>query len=48
MLYEVITLDQYLQDLVRSRQITIEDARSKAVNKDNFSVGLTAPKAGGA
>jgi Tfp pilus assembly pilus retraction ATPase PilT len=43
----MITLDQYLQDLVRSRQITIEDARSKAVNKDNFAMGLTKPAAGG-
>jgi twitching motility protein PilT len=43
----MITLDQYLQDLVRSRQITIEDARTKAANKDNFAMGLTAPKAGG-
>ena len=43
----MITLDQYLQDLVRNRQVTIEDARSKAVNKDNFAIGLTTPAAGG-
>jgi twitching motility protein PilT len=39
----MITLDQYLQDLVRQRLISIDDARSKAVNKDNFGSAMQAP-----
>ena len=30
------TLDQNLQDLVRRNVITVDEARSKAANKDNF------------
>jgi twitching motility protein PilT len=31
------TLDQCLQDLIRTRQIHIDDARTVAANKDMFS-----------
>jgi twitching motility protein PilT len=44
----MITLDQYLQDLVRQRAISIEEARSKAVNKDNFGGGMYKPSAAAA
>ena len=30
------TLDQNLQDLVRRNVVTVEEARNKAANKDNF------------
>jgi twitching motility protein PilT len=30
------TLDQNLQDLVRRNIVTVEEARNKAANKDNF------------
>ena len=43
----MITLDQYLQDLVRQRLISIDDARTKAANKDNFGGGLNKPAAVG-
>ena len=43
----MITLDQYLQDLLRQRLISIEDARTKAVNKDNFGGGMNKPAAVG-
>jgi len=34
--YGMQTLDQNLQDLVRRNVVTAEEARTKAVNKDNF------------
>jgi twitching motility protein PilT len=40
------TLDQCLLELVRTRQVTVEEARMKAANKDNF--GGAAPAAAGA
>jgi twitching motility protein PilT len=43
----MITLDQYMQELVRNRQVTIEEARTKAANKDNFGTSMVAPAAGG-
>ena len=30
------TLDQNLQDLVKRNIVTVEEARNKAANKDNF------------
>jgi twitching motility protein PilT len=30
------TLDQTLQDLVKRNLVTVDEARSKAANKDNF------------
>jgi twitching motility protein PilT len=30
------TLDQCLQELVRKGQITVQDARARAMNKDTF------------
>ena len=32
----MITMDQYLQDLVSRGVVTIQDARAKAVMKDTF------------
>ena len=40
------TLDQCLLELVRTRQVTVEEARLKAANKDNF--GGAVPAATGA
>jgi twitching motility protein PilT len=34
--YGMQTLDQNLQDLVRRNIVTVEEARNKAANKDNF------------
>jgi twitching motility protein PilT len=45
----MMTLDQCLQDLVRSRQVSIEEARTKAQNKENFGgsmLGSTGAAAG--
>ena len=37
------TLDQNLLELVRSRQVSVDDARTRAANKDNFaSAGIAA------
>lgn len=33
----MVTLDQYLQELVRNRQVSMDEARAKAVNKDAFT-----------
>jgi twitching motility protein PilT len=41
------TLDQCLLELVRARQVTVEEARLKAANKDNFG-GAVAPATGAA
>ncbi len=42
------TLDQCLTDMVRSRQVTADEARTYAVNKDSFAAApvAAAPKAG--
>jgi twitching motility protein PilT len=34
--YGMQTLDQNLQDLVRRNVVSVDEARSKAMNKDNF------------
>jgi len=41
------TLDQCLQDLVRSRQIHVDDARTVATNKDTFSSAAVLASGGG-
>jgi len=41
------TLDQCLQDLVRTRQIHVDDARTVASNKDMFASASIATAAGG-
>ncbi|HLD14461.1 MAG TPA: ATPase, T2SS/T4P/T4SS family, partial [Burkholderiales bacterium] len=40
------TLDQCLQEMVRQRQVTVEDARTIAVNKELFGGGGAAANAG--
>jgi twitching motility protein PilT len=42
------TLDQCLLDLVRARQVHVDEARTYAVNKDLFVSGAAASAAGGA
>jgi twitching motility protein PilT len=42
------TLDQCLLELVRTRQVTVEEARLKAANKDNFGGAAPVPGAAGA
>jgi twitching motility protein PilT len=43
------TLDQCMQELVRQRQVHVDDARTMAVNKDSFGAGaLAGAKAAGA
>ena len=39
------TLDQCLMELVRSRQVSVEEARGKAANKDAFTNNAAAPAA---
>ncbi|HSH42169.1 MAG TPA: type IV pilus twitching motility protein PilT [Arenicellales bacterium] len=41
------TLDQHLLELVRSRVISVEQARARAVNRDKFSMAGTSQAAGG-
>ncbi len=41
------TLDQCLQDLVRTRQVHVDEARTRAVNKDLFTASAMAVGAGG-
>lgn len=41
------TLDQCLQELVRARQVTIEDARVRAANKDLFASAASVASSGG-
>jgi twitching motility protein PilT len=41
------TLDQHLLELVRSRVISVDQARSRAVSKDKFTMGATAKTASG-
>jgi twitching motility protein PilT len=41
------TLDQTLADLVRARQVTVDEARTYAANKENFTAaGMAAAKIG--
>lgn len=40
------TLDQNLLELVKSRQVTVEDARNRAANKDNFASASVAAAGG--
>ena len=42
------TLDQCLLDLVRSRQVHVDEARTRAANKDNFTASGMAGAAGAA
>ncbi|MBE9515546.1 MAG: type IV pilus twitching motility protein PilT [Proteobacteria bacterium] len=41
------TLDQNLQGLVQARQVTVDEARKKAANKDNFMGGESGGGGGG-
>ena len=41
------TLDQCLQDLVRTRQIHVDEARGAAVNKEQFTAAAAAAAAAG-
>jgi twitching motility protein PilT len=41
------TLDQCLQELIRSRQISMDEARSKAANKEQFTGSAMAAAAAG-
>jgi twitching motility protein PilT len=41
------TLDQCLQDLVRTRQVHIDEARTVAMNKDLFSTATAVAAATG-
>jgi twitching motility protein PilT len=40
------TLDQNLLELVRSRQVNVDDARTRAANKDNFTTATVAAATG--
>jgi twitching motility protein PilT len=42
------TLDQCLTDMIRTRQVHVDDARAVAANKDLFNSASAAAAAGGA